>query len=139
MKVKSKGTVLKLDISSVLTAVSQLISVTPPKRRTLDFDSTTLDTTLGKEKELTGYAEADPFEAELFWDPALAVQAAIDDLIDPTPTASTWQIVFANTDASELDFDCAGIELGEVVAMDDGVKQPIKGNIDGLPALTAAP
>jgi len=135
MKIKSKGTVLDLDIASTLTPVSQLISVSPPKRRSLDFDGTTLDTSLGKEKDLSGYVENDPFEAEFFFDPALAVQAAIEALIYPTPTESTWQIAFSN--ATTLDFDCSGVEVGETVSMDDGVKTSIKGNVDGDVTLTA--
>lgn len=134
-KLQSKGTVLKLDIAATLTPVSQLISVTPPKMRSLDFDSTSLDTALGKEKELTGYTEHDAFEAEFFCDPALAVQAAMYALIYPTPAESTWQIEFSN--ASTLDFDCSGFELGTAVAMDDGLKNNIKGNVDGDVVLTA--
>lgn len=134
-KTRSKGTVLKLDIASTMTAVGQLLEVTPPKIRTTDFDSTTLDTVLGTEKDLTGYAESDPFEATLWWDPELAVQAAILAAIT-TPAKTDWQIVYVNAGASVMDFTCAGLEQGVTVAMQDGLKSSIKGNIDGIVALT---
>lgn len=135
-KIKSKGTVLSLEIATVKTAVGQLISVKPPTERSLDFDGTTLDTTLGKEKELSGYAEAEAFEAELFWDPELAVQAAILALIKPTPAEGDWEIDFVNAGASNLAFTSVGLELGVAVEMDNGLKASIKGNVDGLPTLT---
>lgn len=135
-KIKCKGTLLKLDIATVLTTVSQLISVKPPSKRSLSYDSTTLDTSgAGMEKELSGYAEADDFEAEIFWDPELAVHAAINDSID-TPAETTWQVLFVNSGASTLDFVCAGLELGPAVDMADGLKASVKGELDQLATLT---
>jgi hypothetical protein len=134
-KIKCKGTTLKLDIASVLTTVSQLISVKPPSKRSLSYDSTTLDGGVGKTKDITGYAEADDFEGEIYWDPELAVHAAINDNID-TPADTTWQILFVNSGASTLDFGCAGIELSPAVDMADGLKASIKGELDGIPTLT---
>lgn len=135
-KVKCKGTLLKLEVASVLTTVSQLISVKPPAKRSLSYDSSTLDTTgAGMEKALTGWAESDDFEAEIFWDPDLAVHDAINTDID-TPAETTWQILFVNTGASTLDFVCAGIELSPAVDMADGLKAGIKGELDQLPTLT---
>ena len=135
-KVKCKGTLLKLEVASVLTTVSQLISVKPPASRSLSFDASTLDTSgAGMEKALTGWAEADDFEAEIFWDPDLAVHDAINTDI-ATPAETTWQILFVNTGASTLDFVCAGLEISPAVDMADGLKASIKGELDQLPTLT---
>lgn len=134
-KVKCKGTALQLDIASVFTAVSQLISVTPPSKGTLEYDSTTLDTTTYKESELTGYAEAGDLAAEYFYDPELAVQAAIEAAID-TPAETNWKVIFVNSGASEIAFTCTRLEQSIAVAMNDGLKASLVGKVDGKPTLT---
>lgn len=134
-KIKGKGTTLKLDVATVFTTVAQLISVKPPGQKSLSYDSTTLDGGAGKTKDVTGYAESDGFEAEIFWDPELSVHAAILANIT-TPAESNWQVVFVNTGASVLDFVCSGLELSLAVDMNDGCKASIKGEVDGLPVLT---
>lgn len=141
-KFASKGVVLKLDIATVLTVVSQVLSLKTPTIRSLDFESTTLDSELFKERDMSGYAEADPFETELWFDLELATQAAILEHVNPAdpvndaPTKSTWQITYpnvtgTNATASTLDFDVAGLEIGESLDMGDGIKRSLKGNIDG--------
>ena len=138
-KVKSKGTLLKVDISATLTTVAQLLSVTPPTFRSLDYGEFTLDQRgTGKERELSGYTETDAFEAEMYWDPDLAVHDAIINAIIPDPPiASVWQILFVNTGASSINWTSTSLELGpQVPTGGDGLRATIKGEIDGLPVYT---
>lgn len=135
-KVKGKGTAIKVDISSVMTAISQVISITPPAIASLDYDSTTLDTSgAGKERELTGYAESDAFSAELFWDPALAVHDFLYDSIN-TPVETTWNMVFVDSGDAELDWTTTGLKFAPVVAMNDGLKATVTGEVDQIPVIT---
>ena len=70
---KCKGTVLSMAVSGVSTSVAQVIEITPPKSKSIDFEAETLDQSgVGVPRELTGYVDADAFSATLFWDPALA-------------------------------------------------------------------
>ena len=76
-KVKCKGTVLQQEISSVFTAVAQVISIDIGETKTETWDSTSLDTGVGKTKSQTGYAEPGDVSFEIFFDPALAGHQAI--------------------------------------------------------------
>ena len=135
-KIKCKGTALQLDISTVYTAVAQLISHTPPPLETTEYDSTTLDTSgAGRESELTGYADGGEFAAEIFWDPELAVHAAITDAIT-TPAETNWKTIYVNSGASEMAYTCTGLKFSPAVAMDDGLKATITGKVDQLPVIT---
>ena len=124
---KCKGTLLKVEVASVSTTVAQVTEITPPKDKSLDFEAETLDQ--------SGGTDSDPFSATLFWDPVLAVQAAITSAIT-TPAKTVWQILFVNTEASTIDWTSAGLEFGAVVAAREGLKAELSGNIDGLPVFT---
>mgnify|MGYP005660880461 CR=1 FL=1 len=133
---KCKGTLLKVEVASVSTTVAQVMEITPPKSKSLDFEAETLDQAgVGVPRELTGGTDTDPFSATLFWDPVLAVQAAIQAAID-TPAKTVWQLLFVNAEASTIDWNSAGLEFGAVVAARDGLKAELSGNIDGLPVFT---
>ena len=142
-KYASKGIVVKLDVATVLTAVSQILTVKLPGMKSLDFESTTLDTELFKERDMTGFSEADSFEAEMWFDAELATQAAILEHVNPAdpvndpPTKSTWELTLPDVSATNtgttIDFDCAGLEISDSLAMDTGIKRSIKGALDGRP------
>lgn len=133
---KCKGTLLKVDLASVLTTVAQLVTLKPPKIKSEDFENVTLDQAgVFKGRELTGYAEADDFDAELFWDPQLSNHAKFYDNI-ATPAKTILQITFVNAGASAIDFTVAGMEFGAEIKMNDGLKTKIKGNVDGAAVLT---
>lgn len=136
-KIQCKGTILQLDIATVYTAVAQLIAHTPPAFGSGSFDSTTLDTSgAGEETELTGYAKGDDFDAEIFWDPELAVHAAIHDAIYPTPTVTNWKTIFVNAGATEMAYTVTALKIAPAIAMKDGLKATITGTLDQLPVIT---
>ena len=134
---KCKGTLLQVEISSTMTTVAQLIELTPPSMESLSFENLTLDQSgVGVAREITGYTDASPFTGMVFWDPALANHAHITTNIT-TPAKTTWQIVFADSGASEIDWVSAGLKFTAEVSARDGLKASIEGDIDGIPVITA--
>lgn len=132
-KVKCKGTVLKQDISSVLTAVAQVISIDIGESATETYETTSLDTAgAGKTFAATGYADPGDVSFEIFWDPALAGHQSLTDDIT-TPAERDYQIVFADVGATDMDFTSAGIGFGATVAMNDGLKASVTLKTSGLP------
>ena len=134
---KCKGTVLKLDISSVLTAIAQVISVDLPEDEASDFEALTLDQAgVGMPREMTGYTDSNGFAAELFYDPALSPHTAIRTNHIATPAKSTWQIILADAGTTTIDFTIAGLKFKAEVAAADGLKASMSGNLDGIPTHT---
>jgi hypothetical protein len=130
---KCKGTVLSMSVSGVSTSVAQVIEITPPKSKSIDFEAETLDQSgVGVPRELTGYVDADAFSATLFWDPALASQAAIEGEIS-TPDKTTWSVTCADSGTTSISWTSAGLEFGAVIGTREGLKAELSGNIDGLP------
>lgn len=131
-KVACKGTILKQDIASTLTAVAQVISISHDGAETETFDATTLDTSgAGKEYLKTGYTEGGSVDFELFFDPALAGHQAITDDIT-TPAERNWSLTFADTGASVWEFTGAGLSFGVTVDMADGLKANCSIKLDQL-------
>ena len=80
-KIPSRGTILKTDIATVLTAVAQLNSINVNGIEVETFDGSTLDQTLpGKIMCPTGYVESGEIAIGGFMDPT--VMAWLTDLID---------------------------------------------------------
>lgn len=121
-KVRTKGTIIKQTISSVLTAVAQVISIEHSGAKVETYDATTLDTSgAGREKKATGYADGGNISMELFLDPALSGHQAITDDIT-TPTERAWQITFADSSTTTMNFTVAGTGFGFSVQQADGLK-----------------
>ena len=121
---KSKGTLLQLSVATVQTTVAQCLDLTCPGYESKDFESMTLDQTgVGEGRDLTGYVGGADVAAELWWDPELAVQAALLALTT-TPAKGTMKVVFVNPGASEFLFTV------------EGLKAKWSGNLDGIPSLT---
>ena len=134
---KCKGTILQIDIASTMTTIAQLIEVEPPSMSSSSFENLTLaQAGVGVARELPGYTDADPFTAMIFWDSALAPHIKLSDDI-ATPAKTTWQVVFPDAGASEIDWVTAGLKFKATVAALDGMKAEIEGDIDGVPVVTA--
>lgn len=129
-KVKSKGTILKMDIAAVLTAVAQLTDIGYSGGEIETFDCTTLDSGVGKEFTQTGYAEPGEVAINGFFDPSLAGHQAFTDLL-MAPADNDWSITFVDTKV--WTFTTAGISLDVTVAMSDGVKFSSTLKITGMP------
>lgn len=131
-KVVCKGTVLKQEIASSLTAVAQVISIDHDGAEAETFDSTTLDTTgAGKEYTATGYAEGGSVGFDVFYDPALAGHQSITDDVT-TPAERNWELTFADTGTTSSAFVAAGTGFGFNVDQNDGLKASVSLKLDQL-------
>lgn len=131
-KVKVKGTVIKQTISSVLTAVAQIIDFSHDGAENETYDATTIDTSgAGKEYSQTGYSEGGNVSLSLFYDPALAGHKAITAYI-ATPANCVWNIITTDTGPTTNVFTVAGVGFGFNGAMNDGLKANVNLKITGL-------
>src|SRR5688572_12231797 len=87
--IRSKGTILKIEIASTLTAVAQLISLDLPEGAAETFEADTLDNAnAGIPHKPTGRTEGGSVGFEGFLDPVLASFQALTDLLT-TPVLAT--------------------------------------------------
>ena len=139
--VVSKGTVLKQYTGGVFVAVAQLKSIGFDGAESETFESTTLDSGIGKTYTPTGYTEGGSFSATAFYDPALAGHKALTALMnDPRVVISpatawvpqNWKVVFADTALTEMTFSTAN--AGATIKVDpaSGLMLDFKGKITGL-------
>jgi hypothetical protein len=106
-KVICKGTILKQDISSTLTAVAQVSSISMSGAASETVESRTLDGGAAIEHIATGYYEPGGCSFELEYDPALAGHSAITDTVH-TPAETDWQITYADAGTTTHDFTAGG-------------------------------
>lgn len=128
-KIAGKGTVFKSTISAMLTTVAQVTSISTSGYKSDTYDSTCLDTGVGKTKGLTGYSDGGTVDVELFYDPGLAGHQFYSTSIT-TPVEIVHNITY--TDASVTTFTSSGIDMGVTVAMDDGLKCSLSFEVTGL-------
>ena len=131
-KIKGKGTVIQHTISAALTAIAQCLSIEHSGSASQTFDSTTLDGSVYKTYDQTGYSEPGEVSVELFYDPALAGHQFITDLI-AAPADNAMKIIYADGANTQQSFTASGVEFGMSVAMDDGVKGNVTYTVDGDP------
>jgi hypothetical protein len=132
-KVPSKGTVLKQGIAgAALTAVAQLTELSYSGGESETFDTTCLDTGVGKTLSQTGYSESGEVSLGGLYDPALAGHQAISDLVT-TPDDCNWSITFADSVNKELTFTSAGVSWEVTAAMSDGLKFSSTLKVTGSP------
>lgn len=135
MKLIGKGTVTKMEIATVLTAVAQVISIDLPEMKMETFESDSLDNTdAGIPHTATGRTDRGELGMELFFDPALAGHAAITTwLDDATPDELDWSVVFTSTPAKTWLFaNAPGCSLGGKIVLNDGVKATLKVKLNKL-------
>ena len=128
-KVASKGTVLYQELSSVMTPVAQLTEVSQGGYESETYDSTTLDSGVGKEYSETGYVEGGTVDISGFFDPSLAGHQAIHDLV-ASPASQNWKIAYP--DAAEMTFTSAGLSFEVTAATADGLKFSSSIKVTGL-------
>ena len=136
MVVRSKGTVLKVTIATVLTAVSQMLSLEFSEAENETFEADYLDNPdAGIPYKGTGRTEGGELSYEGWFDPVLAGHQALTDLLTtPADAGTECQVVYADTAATEWDFTAAGVSLGVAVALNEGLKCKGKFKLDGLVA-----
>ena len=133
-KIKVKGSIIKITISSVLTAIGQITEFSHDGAESETYDATTIDTSgAGKEYSQTGYSEGGNFNFTMFYDPDLATHQAITDLIT-TPASVVCDVTFTDATPTTSAFTAAGISFGMTGAMNDGLKANVGMKITGLMA-----
>ena len=130
--VPSKGTVLKQNLAGGLTAVAQLTDVSYSGGESETYETTTLDSGIGKTFGQTGYSEGGEVSLSGHYDPALAGHHAISDLVTG-PTEEGWSITFADAGTTAMTFNSAGASWEVTAAMSDGLKFSSTLKITGLP------
>jgi hypothetical protein len=132
-----KGTTLKLTISTVMTPLSQVLSIDAGDMETETFESDTLENgSPGIPYTNTGRTEPGNVSGELFFDPSLASHIAYLGFISSPPTSPVaGKIVFSN--AQLMAFSAVGFGLGVAVALKEGLKGKFKMKLSGLPTFSA--
>jgi len=134
-KVVGKGTVLQEEISSVFTAVAQIISIDLPEGETETVEADTLDESgAGIPYEETGRTEGGSLSGEMYLDPALAGhQQFTDKLNDPlTNLPTNYKVIFADSGTTEWPFAAAGVSLGGQIVVNDLVKANFSLKLDKI-------
>lgn len=136
---RSKGTLLKLSIASVMTTIGQMISLDLPEAENETFEADFLDNTAaGIPYKSTGRSEGGEVGYECFLDPAMASHKFLTSLINtPAAAGTAGKIVFADATPTEWGFTAAGVSLGGSAALKDGLKGKGKIKLDGLPTYPA--
>lgn len=119
---KCKGTLLKVEISSVFTTISQLIELDVGQDAIETFEADYLDNSDAYiPKAQTGRSSAGDISGTLFYDPDLTPHQFFTDTI-AAPTTANGKIILVNND--EHTFVIVSFALGLAIRMNDGLKAP---------------
>lgn len=138
-KLVGKGTVFNQYISTVYTAVAQIISITLPDVQSETYEADTLDNSdYGIPYEPTKRVEGGSFGMEVFLDPALAGHQSLIDVIENpiSPAANTktdMQLKFSDASATAWSFHAAGGSMGGSIQLSDGVKANFTWKVNKIP------
>lgn len=106
---KSKGTVLKMTISSVLTAIPGIVSIDKSGEGGESMDVRALDSSAGLPKAATGFVNPPEIGGELLYDAANAVHVAMKSLMR-TPANNVITLTY--TDAGPVTESWTSVTLG---------------------------
>jgi hypothetical protein len=136
MTIISKGTVLQQDVAGSLAAIAEVLSISISGAKSETFEYTNLSQSAsGQARLATGFTTPPDIAMELFWLPTNSGHQSItDELTTPTTVAANQldgKIIYS--DATELPFKIAGIEVGQTFQMNDGVKANVGYTLNGNP------
>jgi hypothetical protein len=134
-RTKSKGTILKLTVASVLTPVPGIIDVKWSGAKSISIGCETLDNSAaGIPYDPTGSSEPGVISGTLYFDPADAVHLAMDTLVR-TPATCAGSLTYATSPAKVRTFTAASMEWGEDVSnAKDPVKSPFSMQMASMPS-----
>jgi len=130
-KVASKGTALQLSISAVFTTVVQITNIDGPDSEVQSFDSTSLDSGVGMEKDVTGFVDGGNVSGECFFDPVAVTHQALTDVIT-APAVSSWKIVWSDAASTEWPFSGILKKFTPTAALAEGLKAAFEIELDGM-------
>lgn len=131
-KLKGKGTIFAQSISSVYTAIPQLISISISGEATETFDSTTLDGSAYKTKTSTGYTNPATLSAEGFYDPDDTTIQAFEGLL-ASHTVTNFKVTYTDATPKEVIYSGVGFGLDKSVSLSDGTKCTYTVETSGAP------
>lgn len=134
-KVKGKGTVLQMEISSVYTAIPQVISIDFSGEQSETYNARTLDGSIHDERPSTGYVSNPDISFECFWDSANTVHARLKTDMRTPPVAGVnfKHIDVSGTPVTEI-WNCTGIGVDVKTVTDEGVKATVTLTTSGNPS-----
>jgi hypothetical protein len=134
-KNKGKGTVLAAEISSVYTAVPQIISIDKSGEASETFMARTIDGTVHSQQPNTGYVSNPEISFECFWDSGDTVHTFLKTSERTPPAAGVnFKLTDTATTPKVEIWNCTGIGVDEKYATDDGVKATVKLTTSGDPS-----
>lgn len=132
-KIKGKGTSFLLSITGTYTAIPNLIDLSISGEKAETYDSTTLDGSVFKTKDPTGYSETATITANAFYDPSNAVFTAWSALIS-TPAANNVKVTYTDSGPTSAIYSGVGFGIDKNVVANDGVKCTLTCETSGAPS-----
>jgi predicted secreted protein len=132
--VPGKGTELKLDISSVFTAIAQVVNLTPPSMEMGTSETTHLASTW--REYISSIPDGGEIELTIEYDSASSTHASLWSKFTGGAVES-WQVVFNDVGDTLVAFSgiITGFEFDEV-AVDNVVTATVKVKITGAVTIT---
>lgn len=132
-KIKSKGTALLMEITSVYTAIPLLISLDVTGEKSETFPSETLDGSAYKTRDPTGYVEPPIIKAEGFYDPDDTTIQAVEAKV-AAPAANNFKVTYTDGTPTSDIYSVTGYGLDKKAAMADAVKATYEFVTSGAPS-----
>lgn len=93
----SKGTAILMEIASVYTVISAVLSLDLSGKKGETFDAVTLDGPKFKEKVATGFVESPTIKFDYFYDPGDVVHQAYDAFTENPGTNKNFKITYSDS------------------------------------------
>lgn len=132
-KIKGKGTSFLLSITGTYTAIPNLIDLSISGEKAETYDSTTIDGSVYKTKDPTGYSETATITANAFYDPSNAVFTAWNALIS-TPAANNVKVTYTDSGPTSVVYSGVGFGIDKNVVANDGTKCTLTCETSGAPS-----
>ena len=134
-KVKGKGNVLQAEISSVYTAIPQIISMDKSGEASETYDGRTIDGNVHADMPSTGYVSCPTIGFECFWDSANTVHTFLKTSMRTPPAAGVnfKHIDVSGTPVTEI-YNVTGIGIDEKYVTNDDVKATVSLQTSGNPS-----
>lgn len=126
-KNRGKGTACLAEISSVYTAIPQIISLDIGGEASETFDAKTLDGTTHPGRPSTGFVSNPDISLECFWDSGDTVHLFLTTSMRTPPAAGVnFKITDVATSPLSTIWNVTGIGIDQKYAPDDGVRATVK-------------
>ena len=115
-KIAGKGTLFQIAVGASYSTVAQLRDISCSGAEAIVYDSTTLDTGVGRTSAVTGYSNPGTVTISGLYDPSDDTHNLLTAKIT-SPVDSTYKIVFS--DETEQTFTAAGLSFDVSASLDD--------------------